>query len=93
MMAAFGSYPIPAIVLNKLHEVSYLHASTIVPTRRAVKFFAVTLSVAAGAHAVTNLHRPNSRARKCPSLICEITNDVFNNITEFAVDHHRIIPV
>lgn len=36
MVAAFGSYPIPAVPLNELDEVSYLHASTIVGMRHAV---------------------------------------------------------
>jgi len=38
-------------------------------------------------------HRPNARVRKCPSLICEITNYVLNYIAQFAVDRHWIIAV
>jgi hypothetical protein len=36
MVAAFGSNPIPTVLLNQLHEVSYFHYSTIIPLRQTV---------------------------------------------------------
>gem|GEM_PF-4991706 len=65
MMTAFGSYPIPAVVLNELNEVSYLHASTIVPMQRAVKFFATHPGVKEPLR-FRRLLRNNPEGRKCP---------------------------